>query len=683
MRSPLRRTLLCYCALFALTAAAQTVRYNQAGGGIELIKERDLRDGIAEVSGQGFDVPGIELFDAHKSRHWIGDDSAFAARSFVDTLWSQLHGSEDSVVVGATVHWVRYHFLAAADLKGIPLLLNIESRNGFTMYLNGQPVVHSEPMRTSTGSLLPLSDSIPRLSVPVMFLCDGTPEVLAMRLEGPSGHSLRAGALQVSLHTGDIAYHMQRSMIHYGVFIGINVIILLLALVIGWSERQDRVWLLLALLSFVSVLDTLCDLGGDLGTLGFSSPLARALDLFGTVLTPWSPYLLIMVLCMLRGELTRRRRRLYTAGVLVMTFLCLLVAGADLLGIADSKDGLTFQEINTPLIITLVLGVALFALILVWFAVEVVRLGVKLLRSRGYQRWIGAGALASSVLTLALGISSQLAGFGLSSWLAVLSDYCSYVAVPVSVAVYLAIRSVHHNRLVARQRDDLDLEVKERTAQLQTAKDRSDELLLNILPHEVAEELKDTGAAAAKHFDQATVLFTDFRGFTQLSEQVSPAELVHELNTCFKVFDGLMGKYRIEKIKTIGDSYMASGGLPDPANGSPVDVVLAALEMQVFMTRHRAERLATGLPTFEMRVGIHTGPVVAGIVGVKKFAYDIWGDTVNTASRMESSGEVGQVNISESTYALVKDTPNLSFTARGRIQAKGKGEMEMYFAYIA
>ena len=233
---------------------------------------------------------------------------------------------------------------------------------------------------------------------------------------------------------------------------------------------------------------------------------------------------------------------------------------------------------------------------------------------------------------------------------------------------------------------------------INAARKRSDELLLNILPEEVADELKATGAAEAKHFDTATILFTDFKGFTQLSEQVSPAELVAELNTCFKAFDGIMGTYRIEKIKTIGDAYMAAGGLPDPQHGSAADVVRAALEMQAFMAKHKAEREAAGKPYFEMRVGIHSGPVVAGIVGVKKFQYDIWGDTVNTASRMESSGEVGQVNISEATYALVKDVvednvasthrvdPNggvnrgaFTFSPRGKVQAKGKGELEMYF----
>jgi adenylate cyclase len=230
-------------------------------------------------------------------------------------------------------------------------------------------------------------------------------------------------------------------------------------------------------------------------------------------------------------------------------------------------------------------------------------------------------------------------------------------------------------------------------------KKRSDELLLNILPAEVANELKAKGHADAKHFENVTILFTDFKGFTEASEKLSPQELVEELNTCFKAFDQIITARGIEKIKTIGDAYMCAGGLPVPSSSTPAGVVLAALEMQAFMVTRKKERDALGKPAFEMRAGIHTGPVVAGIVGVKKFQYDIWGDTVNTASRMESSGEVGQVNISEATYALVKDVvaddvasnhrvdPNggvidrraFTLTPRGKVQAKGKGQMEMYF----
>ncbi|MEO8588170.1 MAG: adenylate/guanylate cyclase domain-containing protein, partial [Flavobacteriales bacterium] len=211
-------------------------------------------------------------------------------------------------------------------------------------------------------------------------------------------------------------------------------------------------------------------------------------------------------------------------------------------------------------------------------------------------------------------------------------------------------------------------------------KKRSEELLLNILPAEVAEELKAKGSAEAVHIDQVTVLFTDFKGFTAMSEVLTPRDLVRDLNECFSSFDHITGKYGIEKIKTIGDAYMAAGGLPTPNTTHATDVIKAALEMRDFIAEGKARKIAAGQPYFEIRIGIHTGPVVAGIVGVKKFQYDIWGDTVNTASRMESSGEVGQVNISEATYALVKNDAWLTFTSRGKVQAKGKGEMEMYFA---
>ncbi len=248
---------------------------------------------------------------------------------------------------------------------------------------------------------------------------------------------------------------------------------------------------------------------------------------------------------------------------------------------------------------------------------------------------------------------------------------------------------------------DLEREVMQRTDELRAEKERSDALLLNILPEEVAEELKAKGEAAAKFIEQATILFTDFKGFTAISERMGPQELVRDLNECFSAFDRICERHGIEKIKTIGDAYMAAGGLPTPNTTHAVDAINAALEMRDFIAEGKAKKAAAGLPYFEIRIGVHTGPVVAGIVGVKKFQYDIWGDTVNTASRMESSGEVGQVNISEATYravvgpqlsvvsgdggSLTTDNQQLTtqkaftFTPRGKVQAKGKGELEMYF----
>ncbi len=221
--------------------------------------------------------------------------------------------------------------------------------------------------------------------------------------------------------------------------------------------------------------------------------------------------------------------------------------------------------------------------------------------------------------------------------------------------------------------------VRNSRAKIQKEKDRSDYLLLNILPTDVAEELKDKGEAEAKYFDEATILFTDFKGFTKISEQLSPKDLVSEINHCFKAFDEIISGYKIEKIKTIGDAYMAAGGLQVPRTTSASDVVKAALEMQDFILKRNKRRKSEGKTAFEMRVGVHSGPVVAGIVGVKKFQYDIWGDTVNIASRIEDSGEVGKVNISQDTFELIKEDPELRFNFRGRIQAKNKGELEMYF----
>ena len=215
--------------------------------------------------------------------------------------------------------------------------------------------------------------------------------------------------------------------------------------------------------------------------------------------------------------------------------------------------------------------------------------------------------------------------------------------------------------------------------ELQKEKDISEGLLLNILPEEIAKELKEKGAAQAQLIDQVTVLFTDFKGFTALSEVLSPENLVKEINECFSAFDYIMEKHNIEKIKTIGDAYMAAGGLPTRNETHAIDVVRAALEIQDFMLKHAKERKARNEPFFEIRIGVHTGPVVAGIVGVKKFQYDIWGDTVNTASRMESSGQVGKVNISGFTYDILRDHKEYIFESRGKIEAKGKGEIEMYF----
>ncbi len=208
-------------------------------------------------------------------------------------------------------------------------------------------------------------------------------------------------------------------------------------------------------------------------------------------------------------------------------------------------------------------------------------------------------------------------------------------------------------------------------------KAQSDKLLRNILPDEVADELKVTGRASAKHYQKVSVLFTDFKGFTARSAGMAPEEVIEELNKCFSAFDAIVEKYNLEKIKTIGDAFMCAGGLPIANETNPVDAVRAGLAIQEYMTTYKNECIAKGEPYYECRLGINTGEVVAGVVGTKKFAYDIWGDTVNTASRAESTGALGKVNITETTYELVKDVFKCEY--RGDIEVKGKGQMKMYF----
>jgi class 3 adenylate cyclase len=225
--------------------------------------------------------------------------------------------------------------------------------------------------------------------------------------------------------------------------------------------------------------------------------------------------------------------------------------------------------------------------------------------------------------------------------------------------------------------EHLEEKVVERTAEVNRQKEQIEQLLLNILPAQTAEELKATGKSKARSYQLVTVLFADIKDFTLIGESLSPETLVAEIDYYFRTFDNIISKYDIEKIKTIGDAYMCAGGLPNPSSANPVEVVQAALEMQQFVQDTKQERLISGLPYFEIRIGLHSGPVVAGIVGHKKFAYDIWGDTVNTAARMESCSEAGKVNISGTTYALIKD--HFACTHRGKVEAKNKGQIDMYF----
>lgn len=233
-------------------------------------------------------------------------------------------------------------------------------------------------------------------------------------------------------------------------------------------------------------------------------------------------------------------------------------------------------------------------------------------------------------------------------------------------------KAQENERLVKEQNIILEEKVEQRTKELKSEKEKSDDLLLNILPVSVANELKEKGSALPRYFENISVMFIDIAGFTKYSESVSPEKLVKDIHYLFTGFDRICQNNNVEKIKTIGDAYLAASGLPSPNKNHATDIVKTAIECLKFVVGEKEKR-----PFFDIRIGIHSGPAVAGVVGEKKFAYDIWGDTVNTAARIESAGEPGKICVSKDTHDLLENQE--TFTYRGKIHAKNKGDLDMYF----
>ena len=233
----------------------------------------------------------------------------------------------------------------------------------------------------------------------------------------------------------------------------------------------------------------------------------------------------------------------------------------------------------------------------------------------------------------------------------------------------LAILGALYYRFAANRRYQARLEEKNKI--ISAERQRSEELLLNILPITVAAELKSTGKATARRFESATVLFADFKGFSRLAAKLEPEELIRLLDEAFRAIDRIVRAHGLEKIKTIGDAYMCAGGLPEEQSDHAERTVRAALDIQLYMK---------GNPNFDARIGIHSGPVVAGVVGEHKFVYDIWGDTVNQASRLETAGEIGRVAISHTTKDLLP--AEFACVAAGTFEAKNIGTMERFFVTL-
>jgi class 3 adenylate cyclase/CheY-like chemotaxis protein len=265
--------------------------------------------------------------------------------------------------------------------------------------------------------------------------------------------------------------------------------------------------------------------------------------------------------------------------------------------------------------------------------------------------------------------------FGATDFLKVPFDKLELtVRVKSILSLYKLIKGIS-GQVIDLEKQSTELERQKN--ELQIEKDKTDNLLQNILPYEIAEQLKNKGEVKAKKYKMVTIMFTDFKDFTKISSALEPEDIIKELGVYFRKFDDITDDHYLEKIKTIGDAYMCVGGLPLRNKSNPIDMVLAAMEIQQFMKDYNTARSAKNLTVWELRIGIHTGSVVAGVIGSKKFAFDIWGDAVNTAARLETASDAGKINISGETFDKIKDYFNCTY--RGKIPAKNKGEIDMYF----
>ena len=608
--------------------------------------------------------PGVNLDSFVTSKYYLGDSASFSTSDFDDRNWFNLTNTEGNAFAIDKIYWSRMKFRVSPELQNRTLALYVKWQGAMEVFLNGE-LIYSYGSISNQGGRTAIQDAFhfPLRKALVKFQDEDN--VLAFRF----AHHSNIGNLKIegslsnskwmscSLHTTEAADQIDmargNTILYYGFFFGINCIIFLLTIFQVNKRYKNKTLFLFSCFTFFTASVAVTNLI-ELGAFQISTDEVVSIHLANQLAYALTTFFLLHVM---RSLFEARNR--FTPYV----YLCILIAYVSV-GYYEFYTSKNFATFN-------------FSILLI-SSFEIVRMSLLSIKNRVAGGWIII--IGSLVFILAGPVLEQLfnsLGTTKPFFVTICHRISFYLSLPISLSIFLARQSVTNNLLLARQRDELDLEVQERTRELRIEKQKSDDLLLNILPEEVANELKEKGSADAKQFEMVTVMFTDFKGFTQISEKLSPSQLVEEIHICFKAFDAIIAKHNIEKIKTIGDAYMCAGGLPVSNETHAIDVVKAAIEIRQFMQEHVAQKKLANQEVFEIRIGIHTGPVVAGIVGIRKFAYDIWGDTVNIASRLESSGEAGKINISGGTYEYVKD--KFVCTHRGKIEAKNKGQIDMYF----
>ncbi|MBX9449990.1 MAG: hypothetical protein KL787_09870 [Taibaiella sp.] len=603
------------------------------------------------------------------------DSTRFAAKEYEDSHWHTDQTWKVKNEDGRNTYWYRFKLKAGPEYVNYPFVMIMDGEGALEVYIDG--ALQSTMGKIPPDHLQAEAEYVYLSEYPVIlsFKDTGTYQV-AIRYKSniESGND---GDSWFAIRTTDVSSYLSEVKSE-GIFTSIAVVgigtvflsLFLVHLLFFLFYRKDKANLLFAIFTLsISIVMIACYVYIYAESLQY--------DDFFSITINIVPIISCFTLCTFISYIFSKNKTRDIRILVIAYALALIFAVFDYLSIFD---------LSAVLIWIVLVGTMIYTIFMI----------IKSMISRLPGSFIlGSGVLYFLLFLFILLIIVLIKGnFTFNTTVSYLT-LTAIFSIPLSISAYLAWRfsttsmslseqiknveqlSLEKQNLLESQNERLEQQVAKRTQELKEEKQKSEELLLNILPHEVAEELKEKGSSKAQYYDEVSVIFTDFVNFTAHSEKLGAEAMLQELNECFTAFDLIMEKHGLEKIKTIGDAYLAVSGLPILSPHHAEKTILAALDILNFVR----ERKLHHPHSLDIRIGIHSGPLIAGIVGVKKFAYDIWGDTVNTAARMEQNSIPGRINISQETYRLVQDT--FTFEPRGKINVKGKGELEMYFVIQA
>lgn len=631
-------------------------------------------------------IVGMVALNQHWKYH-AGDDSLWADPGYDDSAWDTLSTTlnrktiENGTFEG--LGWFRLHIQIDSAFTNKTFALRMEQEGASEVYLNGKRI---KTFGTFSHEVSEERTSNPKTLPALISFGDSINYVLAVRYSNlRAKHNLQVyrrteAGFRLEIWDYNLAVLVLVAQIRAGMFLlFLFTVFLVLSLVhfllyLYYRRQKSNLYYSLFMLLF-SVLILMMFQSNWISEY---PPLVNRAWLFITLLFP---FFFVPLTGFLYSLFMKKTPRIFWVTI----------------GIAVVLSLISLMNLSiTP---------ALYVIFVFLLWIEVTRVVIRAMIKRyDGARIIGAGVLFfilffSFVIIYVIRFGDLvLNGQSILEILFGLSLVAAILSIPVSMSVYLARDFARTNfslekqleqvkilsaktieqerekkRILEGQKEKLEILVKERTKELASEKEKTEKLLLNTLPLKVVNELKQNGRSEPESFDDVTVYFSDIVGFTAISSQLEPKELIEELNDIFTHFDDIMERNSCERIKTIGDAYLAVSGMPERNENHATNMVQAALEIRHFLEK----RNQTAGIKWMIRIGIHTGKVVGGIVGVKKYIYDVFGDTINTTSRMESNSEPMRINVSEATYLLLKD--RFSFMPREPMEIKGKGTMRMYF----